>query len=881
MSKINLLTLQPGDSQSTFIDKINYNYDQILTAGGGPQGIPGRKGETGPIGPQGVQGVQGSQGLQGTKWYVEPSASGGFGPTAGNSLGIPVSGDYWLNSDNREIFIYGVTGSSMDWLDSGYNLRSEQIFGRVSSNYNSGTTSYDSDVVYYSENDTDKFSFLLSDWGTDSGSTNYVGSTGYGLNSEKSKLKIATAISTNYQNLISFGRADFDSQNSTSSSFSNTHNPVIKWTEAGTTASSPTSSGIWDVDFYNPIGDWNFRTTGGKTLISSKDLNRIVTSDIAGGTLVSFSSNGFFQVASGGSGYMPNPYFSVTSTGVGVKTNPVANSFSVKGSSSFSNSDSFNSYTFPSGSIGVENAISVGSTGPFGNNLVVKGSSSVASSNLYNSYSFPIGFMGIENGLNVGGTVFNPLNIPVDLVGYGTGSNQPKVQFSGQGNGSVFQSRLDAPGATSNAMLSWGDSTIFPYSGNSIPNNLVQEYATDGSLPATGFAFASYYQSAGGSGYATSPSGPAQFSIISKFASDTTISTLNQSSVLNLQAYTGSSNARVRIGGNNIPTLRVFSNSVRIGAGPESTASHDLPVDGSVTRTILSVEDDASGRGIGMGSYFGPRPSQLAWSLPNNLSNWPTGCLTTPSPFGSISRVKVVGDNNPDGINGINLARETDSTPTGPTPPDIACSIGSSKGRAKALTVTDYDYYTHAGHTYGTLTWDGKLTLGLRATLSSTGAITNTSYASIFTTYGGPSIIPDNASIFTYGNVGVQGNIVTNGDMHIDADLYVTGNITAGGTITPSSRILKENIEPLKLGSDVISKLNPVSFTWKKDNKQDIGFIAEELFEIIPEVTATNAEGTITGYDPTRIIPILTKTIQELMEKLRILKEEVEILKSK
>ena len=58
MPQINILNILPGDQQSILVDKVNYNFDQILTAGGGPQGPQGIRGATGAIGPQGIQDQQ-------------------------------------------------------------------------------------------------------------------------------------------------------------------------------------------------------------------------------------------------------------------------------------------------------------------------------------------------------------------------------------------------------------------------------------------------------------------------------------------------------------------------------------------------------------------------------------------------------------------------------------------------------------------------------------------------------------------------------------------------------------------------------------------------------------------------------------------------------
>lgn len=59
--------LHPGDSDSVKFEKINYNFDQILTNGGGPQGPQGLKGDLGQQGATGTKGQKGDQGDQGAK----------------------------------------------------------------------------------------------------------------------------------------------------------------------------------------------------------------------------------------------------------------------------------------------------------------------------------------------------------------------------------------------------------------------------------------------------------------------------------------------------------------------------------------------------------------------------------------------------------------------------------------------------------------------------------------------------------------------------------------------------------------------------------------------------------------------------------------------
>lgn len=65
---INLKQISTSDSDNIKLDKVNYNFDQLVANGGGPQGPIGPKGDTGfqgVMGPRGFQGTLGSQGVQG------------------------------------------------------------------------------------------------------------------------------------------------------------------------------------------------------------------------------------------------------------------------------------------------------------------------------------------------------------------------------------------------------------------------------------------------------------------------------------------------------------------------------------------------------------------------------------------------------------------------------------------------------------------------------------------------------------------------------------------------------------------------------------------------------------------------------------------------
>lgn len=134
-----------------------------------------------------------------------------------------------------------------------------------------------------------------------------------------------------------------------------------------------------------------------------------------------------------------------------------------------------------------------------------------------------------------------------------------------------------------------------------------------------------------------------------------------------------------------------------------------------------------------------------------------------------------------------------------------------------------------------------------------------------------------------------------------------TAVYATNGTIQTSDIQLKEDITPLNYGLKEILQLRPVSFKWKEEkadsftipsNEKEtkLGFIAQEVLEIIPEAIVTK-EWFIDGEHPenglqeieaerlgisySEIIPVTIKAIQEQQTKIDILKEKNKQLKEK
>jgi len=117
-------------------------------------------------------------------------------------------------------------------------------------------------------------------------------------------------------------------------------------------------------------------------------------------------------------------------------------------------------------------------------------------------------------------------------------------------------------------------------------------------------------------------------------------------------------------------------------------------------------------------------------------------------------------------------------------------------------------------------------------------------------------------------------------------DVIAAGNITAFGTAfaSVSDRSWKKDIETFSGSLDRILDLKPRKFKWKKDDKEDYGFIAQEVEEIIPHIVRNQGfskAGKGTGgqqhktIDYAKLTPYLVDTIQELTKRIEELEKKV------
>ena len=118
-----------------------------------------------------------------------------------------------------------------------------------------------------------------------------------------------------------------------------------------------------------------------------------------------------------------------------------------------------------------------------------------------------------------------------------------------------------------------------------------------------------------------------------------------------------------------------------------------------------------------------------------------------------------------------------------------------------------------------------------------------------------------------------------------------TGVWGAGAYVNGSDSRIKEDIQPIASGLDVVEKLNPVTYkykeTWSSDQSIQSGFIAQELLTALDGqiyVDGVVQQGGTEGYYSVayqNLIPVLAKAIQELKAKNDSLEARLQALEAK
>ena len=298
---------------------------------------------------------------------------------------------------------------------------------------------------------------------------------------------------------------------------------------------------------------------------------------------------------------------------------------------------------------------------------------------------------------------------------------------------------------------------------------------------------------------------------------------------------------------------------------------------------------------------------------------------------GTFSHMDITGNV---GITGGELTLTGDFTQTGDA--DVTGNVGITGGNLTLhgtstqvgnATLTgdftqtgDADVTGNVGITGGNLTLHGTSTQVGNATL--TGDFTQTGDADVT---GNVGITGGNLTLHgtstQVGNANITGNVgITGGNLNIYGDVGVTGSqftintlsdstssigffseggmmlyagdnktveindLTTSSFTTSSDKRYKENIETIPSSLEKVLELRGVYYDWidkkKFNDRKQVGFIAQEVEEVVPELVITNSEG-FKSVNYNQSVSLLVEAIKEQQSMIKQLQEEIYLIKNK
>ena len=114
---------------------------------------------------------------------------------------------------------------------------------------------------------------------------------------------------------------------------------------------------------------------------------------------------------------------------------------------------------------------------------------------------------------------------------------------------------------------------------------------------------------------------------------------------------------------------------------------------------------------------------------------------------------------------------------------------------------------------------------------------------------------------------GLLTNVSVNGK-NLEAEIELAKKLPS------SDERLKKNIHTITNPIEKVSALRGVSFEYKETGQKQIGFIAQEIEKIIPEVVGENPDG-YKGVQYQNVVGLLVEAIKEQQKQIDELKEKI------
>lgn len=295
-------------------------------------------------------------------------------------------------------------------------------------------------------------------------------------------------------------------------------------------------------------------------------------------------------------------------------------------------------------------------------------------------------------------------------------------------------------------------------------------------------------------------------------------------------------------------------------------------------------------------SFFGFQSGRDTTGINNSFFGWSSGRSNTTGTNNSFFGVQA-GLNNDVGIRNVFVGRDAGLTNTSG---NNNVAVGFNAG-LNTLTGNN-NVYLGSGAGLANNLGSNNTVLGANAntggpnnfaTAVGAGAVVTTDNTVVLGRSSDTVKVPGDAAVA--GNADVAGELTVSGFTNasiVKATQFWQSNFQSPGgsvlcyflnapgfavfTNCASSIRYKKDVEDYKHGMSIVSRLRPVSFTWKRDGLHDLGFIAEEVAEIDPLLATYNREGIVEGVKYDRIGAVLVNAVKEQQAEITMQGKKLE-----
>ena len=106
------------------------------------------------------------------------------------------------------------------------------------------------------------------------------------------------------------------------------------------------------------------------------------------------------------------------------------------------------------------------------------------------------------------------------------------------------------------------------------------------------------------------------------------------------------------------------------------------------------------------------------------------------------------------------------------------------------------------------------------------------------------------------------------------------GTVTAADFVETSSAKLKRDVVSVENALGIVERLRGVTYIRKTDGGRELGLIAEEVAQVVPEVVTYNADDEPLGLNYGRLTSVLIEAVKAQQQQIRALRQEVESLRA-